>query len=54
MAVNTFSLSDYFTKWVDAIPTVVKFASTVPMVLFKVLCICISTCIDVLFSHRSS
>ena len=36
MAVDIF---DYFSKWVDAVPTVDKSASTVAMVLFKVLCI---------------
>ena len=34
-----FTMSDYFTKWVDAVPTVDKSASTVAMVLFKVFCI---------------
>ena len=28
-------MSDYFIKWVDAVPTVDKSASTVAMVLFK-------------------
>lgn len=30
------TISDYFTKWVEAIPTVDKNASTVAAVLFKV------------------
>ena len=34
-----FTMSDDFTKWIDAVPTVEKSASTVAMVLFRVLCI---------------
>ena len=30
------TISDYFTKWVEAIPTANKFASTVAATLFKV------------------
>lgn len=31
-----FTLSDYFTKWVEAVPTANKEATTVAEVLFKV------------------
>jgi len=31
------TVSDYFTKWVEAVPTTDKSASTVADVLFKVL-----------------
>ena len=31
-----FTASDYFTKWVEAVPTIDKSASTVATVLFKV------------------
>ena len=36
-----FTASDYFTKWVEAVPTIDKSASTVATVLFKVhTCTC--------------
>ena len=36
-----FTASDYFTKWVEAVPTIDKSASTVATVLFKVAtCMC--------------
>ncbi len=35
-SVYIFTVCDYFTKWVDAIPTSNKFASTVANHLYKV------------------
>ena len=40
------TISDYFTKWVEVVPTVNKMASTVASLLFKV-----SVCTNYLLVH---
>ena len=43
------TISDYFTKWVEVVPTVNKMASTMASSLFKV-----SMCTNYLFVHACS
>ena len=46
-----FTASDYFTKWVEAVPTTDKSASTVASVLFKVRTNCTQQGMNTLYMH---
>ena len=46
------TISDYFTKWVEALPTTDKYASTVATALFKVYIYCFGCVILYIFKLR--